>query len=301
MRRCSFTSSCLSVVFDMLLAITYLLPGEVGTITSTSPGFLNGIWWSYDPIVIDFHSEQYTAHQCPSDSVEVSGDMLDDGGSPGWKPVSVEYLQKTTCTSWIEKNFPERCASFDKEAWLQLSTTFPRKNMSFCMDRYEWPNVKGTTPWVMVTYPEAQGLCESVGKRLCTEDEWTFACEGEEGLPYPWGYERRSEECGTDKRWKKYSSSALADRGSQKCSKELERLWQGDPSGSRPTCASPFGVEDMSGNVDEWASRTRQGKYVSILKGGYWGPVRTRCRPSTRNHGPGHTFYQQGFRCCSDL
>jgi formylglycine-generating enzyme required for sulfatase activity len=57
----------------------------------------------------------------------------------------------------------------------------------------------------------------------------------------------------------------------------------------------------MVGNVDEWTQKSRpEGKFQSILKGGYWGPVRTRCRPSTRSHNESHVFYQQGLRCCSD-
>ena len=287
----------------MLLAIAYLLLGGNGDSRSISPQlFIEDKWWSYDPVPLEFSVEaRPDLGVCPSDMLPISGGMLDDGGQLSWQTTSVEALQKTTCTSWIEKKFPERCSSFDRGAWLKLSQKFPRRSMSFCIDRYEWPNRKGTYPWVMVTYPEAGELCGRVGKRLCTEDEWTFACEGEEGTPYPYGYDRRSEECGVDKPWRKYSQSALADRGSQRCSKELERLWQGSRSGERPTCASSFGVEDMNGSVDEWSTRTRVGEWESILKGGYWGPVRTRCRPSTRNHAPGHVFYQQGFRCCSDL
>jgi formylglycine-generating enzyme required for sulfatase activity len=56
----------------------------------------------------------------------------------------------------------------------------------------------------------------------------------------------------------------------------------------------------MTGNVDEWTRSTQRGGHASILKGGYWGPVRTRCRPTTRIHGPGHVLYQQGLRCCAD-
>ncbi|MFS8071048.1 MAG: hypothetical protein ACMG6S_32165, partial [Byssovorax sp.] len=43
-----------------------------------------------------------------------------------------------------------------------------------------------------------------------------------------------------------------------------------------------------------------EGERPSILKGGYWGPVRTRCRPATRSHDENHLFYQEGFRCCTD-
>jgi formylglycine-generating enzyme required for sulfatase activity len=82
---------------------------------------------------------------------------------------------------------------------------------------------------------------------------------------------------------------------------EVDRLWQGEPSGASPRCKSPFGVYDMTGNVDEWTRSTRPTGYRSILKGGYWGPVRTRCRPSTRAHGEDYSYYQQGFRCCGDL
>ena len=40
--------------------------------------------------------------------------------------------------------------------------------------------------------------------------------------------------------------------------------------------------------------------FKSGLKGGYWGPVRTRCRPMTTAHNEEFQFYQIGFRCCAD-
>lgn len=82
---------------------------------------------------------------------------------------------------------------------------------------------------------------------------------------------------------------------------EIDRLWQGEASGTRPRCRSVFGVYDLTGNVDEWTSSVRAGERPSILKGGYWGPIRARCRPSTRMHNENFTYYQQGFRCCRDL
>jgi formylglycine-generating enzyme required for sulfatase activity len=58
----------------------------------------------------------------------------------------------------------------------------------------------------------------------------------------------------------------------------------------------------MTGNVDEWTRTSNAlAERQSVMKGGYWGPVRTRCRPATRAHDELHTFYQQGFRCCADL
>jgi hypothetical protein len=57
----------------------------------------------------------------------------------------------------------------------------------------------------------------------------------------------------------------------------------------------------MTGNVDEWVVNESGQPYKSGLKGGYWGPVRDRCRPMTTVHAEGFSFYQIGFRCCSDV
>lgn len=56
----------------------------------------------------------------------------------------------------------------------------------------------------------------------------------------------------------------------------------------------------MTGNVDEWVVNESGRPFKSGLKGGYWGPVRDRCRPMTTAHGEEFSFYQIGFRCCSD-
>jgi formylglycine-generating enzyme required for sulfatase activity len=214
---------------------------------------------------------------------------------------SLELLQDATCTRWISREFPARCAVFDEAKWKRARERLPTKPLSFCIDRFEFPNVAGENPVVVVTYHEAKKACADLGKRLCTDEEWTFACEGEEGLPYPYGYERDPAKCGTDRAWRQYDAHKLSKRDSAACGEELEKLWQGKPSGAMPDCRSPFGVYDLTGNIDEWTeNRISGGKYKGAQKGGYWGPVRARCRPATIAHDEGHTFYQQGFRCCAD-
>ncbi len=209
-----------------------------------------------------------------------------------------DELQKAFCSKWINKDFPERCATFDKEKWAAARDKLDTKPMHFCIDRFEYPNRKGEYPVVFIDWNAAAKTCEAGGKRLCTEDEWTFACEGEEAMPYPYGFDRDKDACVVDKPWRPFDPSAYGRKES--LVRELDKLWQGVPSGSQPRCKSPFGVYDMTGNVDEWTSSVKSAERPSILKGGYWGPVRTRCRPSTRAHGEDHQFYQQGFRCCSD-
>src|SRR3954468_23053716 len=120
----------------------------------------------------------------------------------------------------------------------------------FCIDNYEWPNKAGETPVVMKNWYEARDACQSVGKRLCSQDEWTLACEGPEHLPYPYGYARDANACNIDKPAIQFDENAL--KRPDKRDAEAARLWQGEPSGAREKCVSPFGVHDMTGNVDEW-------------------------------------------------
>lgn len=238
-----------------------------------------------------------TRGRCPVGMVDVQGRMMVDG--EGFFD-DVEAYQSSACVDWLNKEFPARCARFDEERWKARSAFLPRRVMHFCIDRFEYPDRLGAYPWIMVNWYDARDACEREGKRLCTEWEWTFACEGSEARPYPYGYERDSGACVIDRSWREYDAEALFSRDEERVRAELDRLWQGEPSGSRPRCRSPFGVYDMTGNVDEWTSSVVPDARPSVLKGGYWGPVRDRCRPATRAHAEDFEFYQQGFRCCSD-
>ena len=241
-----------------------------------------------------------TRGACMAGMVEVKGNMKLDNTSNPFDGQTNEELQKTTCTKWINRDYPERCAEFDRAKWLQISAELKTKPMRFCMDRFEYPNEKGQYPIISVSFHEAVAICQDQGKRLCNEAEWTFACEGEEATPYPYGYVRDADACVVDQQWRPYNETNMRPRDGFAAMGELDKLWQGVASGSRPRCRSPFGVYDMTGNVDEWTRSIREGERPSILKGGYWGPVRTRCRPSTRSHDENHIFYQQGFRCCAE-
>jgi sulfatase modifying factor 1 len=248
-----------------------------------------------DPAATD--AAEHTRGACPEGMVEVRGSMIVD---PGGDVDAVDGQQKSVCTDWINRNFPERCARFDEARWKALAAAAPRKAMHFCIDRFEYPNRRGAFPWIMVSWTDAQSICSEEEKRLCAESEWTFACEGEDALPYPYGFARDADACNVDRTWRAYDPSALGSANPDKTRAEVDRLWQGEASGSRPACRSPFGVYDMTGNVDEWTKSVAPTGHRSILKGGYWGPVRTRCRPTTRVHGESFAFYQQGFRCCAD-
>jgi sulfatase modifying factor 1 len=249
---------------------------------------------SEDPGVTD--EAEGTRGACPQGMVEVAGSMKLDS-----EHGSVEGLQDTTCTDWISRDFPERCATFDSEHWQRISQDLPTRPEHFCVDRFEYPDRKGAYPIIAVTWHEAVGLCQERGARLCTEDEWTFACEGNDARPYPTGYVRDPDACVIDRPWRLFDERLLAVRESSFAIAEIDYVWQGEASGSRPLCRSPFGVYDTTGNVDEWTRSTQREGYQSVFKGGYWGPVRARCRAATRAHNEEFYFYQQGFRCCADV
>lgn len=231
---------------------------------------------------------------CPAGMVAIEGPM-----KRGHDADSVEALQDATCLAWEPASSPRRCLHFDRAQWAAVVPTLEASPLRFCIDRFEHPNEKGAYPVIATSFLEATALCGAQGKRLCTEDEWTFACEGSDALPYPYGFDRDDDACVIDRRNPAFDEHALRDRDADRFARELDRLWQGETSGARPRCRSPFGVYDMTGNVDEWTVSVRATGRRSIMKGGYWGRIRARCRPSTRAHGEDFVFYQQGFRCCA--
>lgn len=218
---------------------------------------------------------------CPADMVEVMGHYCP------------ELEQR--CKSWLapEPDAVERCAEFAPSGPCKAEPV----EKHFCIDRYEWPNQRGERPLVMKTWIEAQEACRGAGKRLCVDSEWTLACEGKDHLPYPYGLVRDANACNIDKPLPKVNGKAMADP--KTTAAEVARLWQGEVSGARAECTSPYGVYDMTGNVDEWVVNESAKPYRSASKGGYWGPVRARCRPTTTAHGERFPFYQTGFRCCA--
>lgn len=202
------------------------------------------------------------------------------------------------CKRYIDEE-KDRCGEF-----FHSSRCLGKEDpLDFCIDRYEFPNQQGVKPSLGMNWDQANELCQRSGKRLCTDEEWTLACEGAGRLPYPYGYVRDKSACNFDKPYRIPNDQRYADPATR--AEESERLDQREPSGSRQACVSGYGVFDMTGNVDEWVNLERgshqKAPFKSALKGGYWGPVRNRCRPITATHNRWHFGYQIGLRCCRSL
>jgi sulfatase modifying factor 1 len=174
-----------------------------------------------------------------------------------------------------------------------------------CIDRYEAPNEKGKKPLLMQTSGDGDAWCAERGKRLCNEDEWVRACRGPAGKPYPYGTRFESGRCNDVGVFRAVSWKALATWPSEGARREVEKLDQSEPSGTREGCVSDEGVFDLTGNVAEWVVRTRENEtnYSHVVKGCFWGrcfrvPHEPACDYVNFAHPAGFRSYEMGFRCC---
>jgi sulfatase modifying factor 1 len=164
-----------------------------------------------------------------------------------------------------------------------------REKKRFCIDREEYVKPGETLPIAEQSWTSAGEICTSRGARLCLESEWQFACEGPDMHPYPYGdgFTRDGKACNIDRNELGMPGSGLKDLRA--------------PITDFPSCLSPFGVHNMSGNVEEWSTLDK-GKAPdrSSMKGAWWLPGKNTCRASTIGHGEVYRGKQVGVRCCRD-
>lgn len=203
--------------------------------------------------------------------------------------VEGEYCPKVQhrCLRYLDppgtyENF--RCAEYAQPA---ICKSEQKVKMRFCIDRDEYAEPGEKRPANFKSFTDAKRLCKAQGKRVCTESEWNFACEGEEMRPYPYGFERDAEACHADQK-------DIVDR-------KVGKLYDlRAPTGSHPECISPFGVRDLSGSMEEFVAIDGTSARRPAMKGAYWQPGRNHCRAAQTAHDSYYNGTETGFRCCGE-
>jgi formylglycine-generating enzyme len=153
----------------------------------------------------------------------------------------------------------------------------------FYIDLLPWPNEPNAIPTSNVSRDEAEQLCSSKGKRLCTELEWERACKGPDNVTYEYGDTYRKEVCGT---------GDAVEHAARR------------PTGEHAQCKSAFGVAEMHGSVFEWTSstwgRSSRDATQGVLRGGnsVAGELVARCANAIAR-APSKKSPTMGLRCCA--
>ncbi len=179
-------------------------------------------------------------------------------------------------------------------------------NPTHAAKRAPWAD--GRHPVLYVSWNEAVAYCEWLSKRegkayrLPSEAEWEFCARGQDGRIFPWGnwnsvgQYANFADVRTNFPWR----DATVDDGFAETA----------PVGSFPRGASPFGIEDLSGNVFEWCldsydpykgrevSNPRSGKgHQRVYRGGSWKSRMSSLRATARAFNePSYLANDVGFR-----
>ncbi len=214
----------------------------------------------------------------------------DSEAAPNERPIT-----SVTLTRYYISRFPVTNGEYE-----QFDRGHAQKRMAGAGDLH---------PVVYVNSLEAMKFCqwlttrERKKYRLPTEAEWEYAARGSDGRKYPWGnYSRRGDLANfADKN----TVFAWSDR------EISDGFAESSPVGAFPLGASPFGLEDMAGNVWEWCldyfemyrgapkvnPRGATAGAKRVYRGGSWKSRFNSLRTTTRGSNvPNYSCNDLGFR-----
>ena len=178
---------------------------------------------------------------------------------------------------------------------------------SHAAKRAPWADARH--PVIYVSWNDAVAFCQWLSRcenktyRLPTEAEWEFSARGEDGRIFPWGswssvgHFANFADARTNFPWR----DPTVDDGFAETA----------PVGSFPRGASPFGIEELSGNVFEWCldsyepykgrelanPRTSERVRQKVYRGGSWKSRMSSLRATARAYNePGYLGNDIGFR-----
>ncbi len=149
---------------------------------------------------------------------------------------------------YIDKNL---VTNAEFKQFLDATQYRPRDAHNFLRDWREgsFPEGGGNRPVTWVALEDARAYAAWAGKRLPHEWEWQYAAQGLDERTYPWGNE--------------WSRDAVPEPD-----KGRDMLAASDV-GTHPKGSSPFGVNDLVGNVWQWTDEyTDEHTAAAVLRGG---------------------------------
>lgn len=164
---------------------------------------------------------------CPAGTVLIPPGTftMGDNSSDDWRAGKPEHQVTLTKAYCIDRTEVTQKAGW--ECRLAGKCPFIRESSKATVEQH--PDY----PLDYVYWHQAKTYCEANGGRLPTEAEWEYAARGTDGRQYPWGNEVLTHE-----------HAQYMVRGA-----EGPRA-----VGTHPKGRSPFGLEDMVGNVGEWVA-----------------------------------------------
>lgn len=284
------------------LGMVYIPPGEF--ILGSNKTDDKGIAQRYgfvNPLFVDEHPQQkvflpgYHIDRAEVSNLEYKRFLIDTGAAdpPHWIQNGYNVRADVLRNASLER------LQFIAANYFQLEDDPSRLSRDELLKRMEEiQKSRDPLPVSGVSWFDAASYCRWAGKRLPTEKEWEKAARGAQGWEYPWGQD-----------W----DDTKANTG--------ETPDQPSPLVAVATTAgdiSPFGVQDMAGNVSEWVEDWYQaypgatyaseayGKVHKVVRGGGAGSghyaLSTFFRAARRAHAePGAISVDVGFRCAKDV
>lgn len=165
------------------------------------------------------------------------------------------HLHRMETHSFFIDKYPVTNADFKK--FLDTTHYHPKDDHNFLRDwsNGSYPSGWANKPVTWVSIEDARAYAAWAGKRLPHEWEWQLAAQGTDGRLYPWGPKWDPAKVPATDRRRDVSSP--------------------DDVSAHPAGASPFGVEDMVGNVWQWTDEySDEHTRAGVLRGGsYYKPV----------------------------
>ena len=227
-------------------------------------------------------------HFVPSAEFTMGSEAPD--AAPNERPIT-----KVTLSRFYMSRFP-----ITNEEYEKFDPAHARKRAPGAGDRH---------PVVYVSSLDAMKFCQSLSARerkkyrLPTEAEWEYAARGLDGRKYPWGnHDRRGDLANFADR---NTVFAWSDRDID------DGYPESSPVGAFPFGASPFGLEDMAGNVWEWCLDYYEGYRGAprvnprgptsgakrVYRGGSWKSRFSSLRATARGSNmPSYSCNDLGFR-----